>query len=987
MCDKCLARPNPRKPVRLQQASIFAFAKLTSPPASQQQRPQQPSQSEQSQQSQHEQQLSQQQQQSEQAATLPADCGPGQQQQQQQQQGVPPAAAAAALQPPPPAAPQLAASAAPDSPAASNSQSSPPAGATSSSSPWSIAGPSALSSSPPPAAASPLAPPPLRLPRGAAAGVELRCVPTCIVGRQFHQGGPELVPGLRAAVELEESNPRDPNALLVLCAASRAPLGHLPHAVARHLAPLLRDGGAGAGAAGHQRQQSQQAPAPEVVAELVVTETPASEKALTLVELQVTVRAAPQSAGPKPSRGGRAGGAAAKAGGGDALPTALVAALDRERLHLRFLSLIEHALPPPAQCLFLRLLQRKGPWFRLDTLSYSEVPDVAAAAAQLEAAGLARQAAPAWAEAATAAAGAGAAAAPAAGPEAAAPKAAEAPLSWPELTELLTVRDLLAVAATAGAVLAGAAARAVPARGALLGGLTAHAGRSAAAAARLHQCLLSATGPLLRVEEGACAVVTRLQRLFFLNEEQSLSQFLASDAGAVRYPLYELTAARPAFASRRQLLEYEAALGHAAQLADALEASAGRRWRSFVCANDIPAADAALQHAWDALDDNRHKVDETCPSKKPAAWVHCMMATAGVSLLERQRRHEEAVHRLQELLGGCHCPARRGAWWERLCINLESHLNRPTDALELAEAALADERLSHGDRLALRRRVLRLGKPPRRWRAPPWAEEARWEPPEVRIEAAPLTCATGVKSVFLGAGGAQVSVEELALEHYAAAGWRGLHSEGGIWATLFGLLMWEVGGMTGAGRDWQVLLLPVPDVFRSPFQTAPLDLDTDAFYPARREAIEARLARVAAGEAPSLLGAAWAEHRGTLLRGVDWERHELEELREIAECVGGPGLAAVCRLLAEDHGGWSGGMPDLLLWRADDGAPGCAAGGVAPRPPRREALLSEVKGPRDRLSDQQRAWARALTIGGLQVEVLKVVEPGTKARAPKKRRR
>lgn len=40
-----------------------------------------------------------------------------------------------------------------------------------------------------------------------------------------------------------------------------------------------------------------------------------------------------------------------------------------------------------------------------------------------------------------------------------------------------------------------------------------------------------------------------------------------------------------------------------------------------------------------------------------------------------------------------------------------------------------------------------------------------------------------------------MNVEELALEHYASAeggGWVGVHSEGGVWATLFGLLMWDV---------------------------------------------------------------------------------------------------------------------------------------------------------------------------------------------------
>jgi fanconi-associated nuclease 1 len=48
----------------------------------------------------------------------------------------------------------------------------------------------------------------------------------------------------------------------------------------------------------------------------------------------------------------------------------------------------------------------------------------------------------------------------------------------------------------------------------------------------------------------------------------------------------------------------------------------------------------------------------------------------------------------------------------------------------------------------------------------------------------------------------------------------------------------------------------------------------------------------------------------------------------------------------------AGGMPDLLLWR-----PGEAGG----------AKLVEVKGPRDRLSEQQRAWLLALMNVDVQV--------------------
>ncbi len=78
--------------------------------------------------------------------------------------------------------------------------------------------------------------------------------------------------------------------------------------------------------------------------------------------------------------------------------------------------------------------------------------------------------------------------------------------------------------------------------------------------------------------------------------------------------------------------------------------------------------------------------------------------------------------------------------------------------------------------------------------------------------------------------------------------------------------------------------------------------------PSVQGAIEACLARVAAGEAPAMLAAAWQEHEGVMCRGVRWDRHQCEELQVVAECVGGPQLAAVCRLLAIDHGGWSGGV-------------------------------------------------------------------------------
>ena len=89
----------------------------------------------------------------------------------------------------------------------------------------------------------------------------------------------------------------------------------------------------------------------------------------------------------------------------------------------------------------------------------------------------------------------------------------------------------------------------------------------------------------------------------------------------------------------------------------------------------------------------------------------------------------------------------------------------------------------------------------------------------------------------------------------------GTHAEGGIWATLFGLIMWDI------------IFMDVPDVFQTAFQTAPLDLGTVVFYPSRKDAIEARLSQVREGQGPALLQSCWQEHRGEWCRGVNWDRH------------------------------------------------------------------------------------------------------------------
>lgn len=85
------------------------------------------------------------------------------------------------------------------------------------------------------------------------------------------------------------------------------------------------------------------------------------------------------------------------------------------------------------------------------------------------------------------------------------------------------------------------------------------------------QLVLTATGPCIKLQHPLCRLISRVQRLFFLNEAQNLSSFLIADLGVAKYPSYAVTRSRSVFACRQDLLGYEQALAHAAELDNALE--------------------------------------------------------------------------------------------------------------------------------------------------------------------------------------------------------------------------------------------------------------------------------------------------------------------------------------------------------------------------------------------------------------------------------
>lgn len=246
--------------------------------------------------------------------------------------------------------------------------------------------------------------------------------------------------------------------------------------------------------------------------------------------------------------------------------------------------------------------------------------------------------------------------------------------------------------------------------------------------------------------------------------------------------------------------------------------------------------------------------------------------------------------------------------------------------------------------------------------SPAGASAAGGAPSSFMSEAASASAAAGGCT-----GTLRVGVEELSLMHYHdddltgdGGGWRGVHDEGGVVHCLFVLLMWEhalfpasgsrevtaeadvsrsnpsstIGGSArghvastsdhdddaqGSNLNPNVSNINISDTFLTPYQDAPLDLDSPGvFYMHRYSAIRARLSQVASASGEWIvgeIGRVWRRHYGQVARGMRWDTYPLQLLQLIAVGIGGPSLACLCDAMAWDHKHTSGGMPDLLLWR------------------------------------------------------------------------
>lgn len=340
--------------------------------------------------------------------------------------------------------------------------------------------------------------------------------------------------------------------------------------------------------------------------------------------------------------------------------------------------------------------------------------------------------------------------------------------------------------------------------------------------------------------------------------------------------------------------------------------------RPFQCREDVDAylhlnACREQFRAGEALED----VQASLPPAPDSPWARERWDRLCFKLAREWERAGE-LERARALYRDCRHPGARG---RQLRV-----LERREDydaALSLArEADQAPE--SEAERQQLRRLLPRLHRKlglPRPSPAPARCPEALHLslPPTASVEqAAALTLATPEAPVY--------------------------YVENSLLPGLFGLLFWEA------------IFAPVPGAFFHPFQSGPADLCHPDFRHRRRAEFEAGFQALADGEHRALILARYREKFGRLSPFVHWGRLSEALLEQALDCLPPDHLTLCFERLLDDIAANRAGLPDLIqFW-----------------PLQRRYRMVEVKGPGDRLQDNQRRWLDFFIAHDLPVAVCQV---------------
>jgi fanconi-associated nuclease 1 len=494
------------------------------------------------------------------------------------------------------------------------------------------------------------------------------------------------------------------------------------------------------------------------------------------------------------------------------------------------------------------------------------------------------------------------------------------------------------------------------------------------------------TGPCIRLSLPVYKLFERVHLVFYRSTEwteKSLTAIILAKISRRNFPEYIVSRSTNIFSSRVHLLEFETATRTEFSIDSILEFNGPPGEEGFL---KVLAVFDGIYERWKKLlreeQDKEDRIYETgegtylrrfSPVHPYTRIIHKAAYVLG-RLKDHLREHALMVELLDQRLFH---HSRRGGWYQRKALLEEHYMHalepNPTYkdvemqkkhwkriALATCEMALEDPDCHLKYHYDLQKRLLKLEKQLKiPYRLQHNFGHVRLQKPEehfkkgIQIKKDDVTGKKGrtpsTKTIWAdeAEGGGECSVEAMCLSCYRTEGWKGYHAEGGIIRTLFAYLFYDI------------LFLYIPNVFQTAYQTCPLDLHTDSFYPTRASEINHRLVEIANGAAVRLVEEVdnRERERRTCVVGLNWD-YELSDLLELVNCFDCAALATVCKVMAQEYGQRGGGIPDLILWRTE---------------PKREVMFAEVKSANDRLSDTQRLWIHVLTGAGVRVALCNAV--------------
>ena len=148
-----------------------------------------------------------------------------------------------------------------------------------------------------------------------------------------------------------------------------------------------------------------------------------------------------------------------------------------------------------------------------------------------------------------------------------------------------------------------------------------------------------------------------------------------------------------------------------------------------------------------------------------------------------------------------------------------------------------------------------------------------------------------------------------------------------------------IGGLFGL-LCWEAIFAPLPGAFFNPFQRGPADLAQRDFHARRRTLFDGCLTRLESDAYQEIIRRTHADKWGIQSPFVSWECLPEALLDQALACLPAAHLRLCFERLLADIPANRAGLPDLVqLW-----------------PGQRRYRMIEVKGPGDRLQDNQRRW-------------------------------